>query len=138
LCAILDIDRLEVKQVYRGLAMLTVEDYRAWMGSLVRELQLDVRTASRRDGVLIGDGTQVRRSYSRKRGEKCRWLRVIFLHSEKRLGINRQRWQINIRQAQEQRLGQHHRNWTTDEQPTDSVRAGKPPHFLAAKPCYNS
>jgi hypothetical protein len=84
LCAILDIDRLEVKQVYRGLAMLTVEDYRAWMGSLVWELQLDVRTASRRGGVLIGDGTQVRRSYSRKRGEKCRWLRVIFLHSEKR------------------------------------------------------
>jgi hypothetical protein len=84
LCAILDIDQLEVKQVYRGLAMLTVEDYRAWMGSLMRELQLDVRTASRRDGVLIGDGTQVRRSHSRKRGKKCRWLRVIFLHSAKR------------------------------------------------------
>jgi hypothetical protein len=84
LCAILDIDRLEVKQVYRGLAMLAVEDYRAWMGSFVRELQLDARTASRSDGVLIGDGTQVRRSYSRKRGKKCRWLRVIFLHSEKR------------------------------------------------------
>jgi hypothetical protein len=84
LCAILDIDQLEVKQVYRGLAMLTVEDYRAWMGSLGRELQLDARTASRRDGVLIGDGTQVRRSHSRKRGKKCRWLRVIFLHSAKR------------------------------------------------------
>lgn len=84
LCAILDIEQLEVKQVYRGLAMLTVGEYQAWMGSLVRELQLDAHTASRRDGVLIGDGTQVRRSHSQKRGKKCRWLRVIFLHSEKR------------------------------------------------------
>jgi hypothetical protein len=82
--AILDIEQLEVKQVYRGLAMLTVEDYQAWMGSFVRELQLDARTASRGEGVLIGDGTQVRRSHSQRRGKKCRWLRVIFLHSEKR------------------------------------------------------
>lgn len=82
--AILDINHLEVKQVYRGLAMLTVADYQAWMACLVRELQLDARTASRREGVLIGDGTQVKRSYSRKSGKGCRWLRAIFLHSEKR------------------------------------------------------
>jgi hypothetical protein len=83
-CSILDIDQLEVKQLYRGLAMLREENYRTWMGYFVQELQLDARTRSRRDGVLIGDGTQVRRSYSRKRGKKQRWLRVIYLHSEKR------------------------------------------------------
>lgn len=84
LCAILDIDRLEEKQLYRGLALLTVADYRAWMKRFLRELQKNPRTASRREGVLIGDGTQVRRSYSRKRGKGKRWLRVIYLHSEKR------------------------------------------------------
>jgi hypothetical protein len=81
---ILGIERLEMKQVYRGLGMLTVEDYQAWMGCIVRELQLDVRTRSRREGVLIGDGTQVKRSHSQKRGKKRRWLRIIYLHSEKR------------------------------------------------------
>jgi hypothetical protein len=84
LCAILDIDRLEEKQVYRGLAMLTVADYRAWMQRFLRELQKEPRTASRREGVIIGDGTQVRRPYSQKRGKGKRWLRVIYLHSEKR------------------------------------------------------
>ena len=80
---ILGIEQLEVKQLYRGLAMLTVVDYRAWMGSFLLDLQQDPRTASRREGVLIGDGTQVSRSYSRKRGKKRRWLRIIYLHSEK-------------------------------------------------------
>jgi hypothetical protein len=83
LCAILGIERLEVKQLYRGLAMLTVADYRAWMGYFLSELQKELRTASQREGVLIGDGTQVKRSYSRKRGKRQRWLRVIYLHSEK-------------------------------------------------------
>jgi hypothetical protein len=83
LCAILDLERLEEKQLYRGLAMLTVADYRAWMRGFLRALQKDPRTASRREGVLIGDGTQVRRSYSQKRGQAQRWLRVIYLHSEK-------------------------------------------------------
>jgi hypothetical protein len=80
---ILGIEQLEVKQLYRGLAMLTVVDYRAWMGCFLLELQQDPRTASRRKGVLIGDGTQVSRSYSRKRGRKHPWLRIIYLHSEK-------------------------------------------------------
>ncbi len=84
LCAILDLEGLEEKQLYRGLAMLTVADYRAWMRRFLGALQADPRTASRRDGVLIGDGTQVRRSYSQKRGQEQRWLRVIYLHSEKR------------------------------------------------------
>jgi hypothetical protein len=87
LCAILDIEKLEVKQVYRGLAMLTVADYRAWMRRFLRELQKNPRTASRGEGVLIGDGTQVKRSYSRKRGRGQRWLRVIYLHSEKWFGF---------------------------------------------------
>jgi len=81
--AILGIERLEVKQLYRGLAMLTVADYRVWMGYFLFGLQKELRTASRREGVLIGDGTQVKRSYSRKRGKGQRWLRVIYLHSEK-------------------------------------------------------
>lgn len=81
---ILGIEQLEVKQLYRGLAMLSVEEYRAWMRCFLLELQGDPRTASLRIGVLIGDGTQVKRSHSRKRGRKKRWLRVIYLHSEKR------------------------------------------------------
>jgi hypothetical protein len=81
--ALLDIDQLEVKQLYRGLALLSVADYRAWMGYFVQELQKDPRSASRSEGVLIGDGTQVKRSYSKKRGQGRSWLRVIFLHSEK-------------------------------------------------------
>jgi len=87
LCAILGLKRLEVKQVYRGLGMLSVAHYRAWMGYLILELQKDPRTASRREGVLIGDGTQVKRSYSRKRGKVRRWLRVIYLHCEKWFGF---------------------------------------------------
>jgi len=82
--AILGIEDLEVKQVYRGLARLTVVDYQAWMGVFLQELQKDPRTASRREGVLIGDGTQKQRSHSRKRGRGVRWLRVIYLHGEKR------------------------------------------------------
>jgi hypothetical protein len=87
LSAILDIERLEVKQLYRGLAQLTVADYRAWMRRFLRELQKDPRTASRREGVLIGDGTQVKRSHSQKRGRAQRWLRIIYLHGEKRFGF---------------------------------------------------
>lgn len=59
LCAILDIKKLEGKQLYRELAILTVADYRAWMRRFLRELQKNPRTASRREGVIIGDGTQV-------------------------------------------------------------------------------
>jgi len=83
LCHILGIEQLEEKQVYRGLGMLTVQDYRMWMWRFLLEMQQDPRTASRCEGVLIGDGTQVKRSHSRKRGKKRRWLRVIYLHSEK-------------------------------------------------------
>jgi len=84
LCAILDLELLDEKQVYRGLARLTPADYRAWMRCFLGELQRNPRTASRREGVLIGDGTQVTRSHSRRRGQGQGWLRVIFLHSEKR------------------------------------------------------
>ena len=87
---ILGIEQLEVKQLYRGLAMLTVADYRAWMGCFLRELQQNPCTASRREGVLIGDGTQVSRSYSRKRGRNHRWLRIIYLHSEKQFDLDQE------------------------------------------------
>jgi hypothetical protein len=83
LCGILGVERVEEKQVYRGLGMLGVEEYRFWMWCFLLELQQEPRTASQRNGVLIGDGTQVKRSHSRKRGKKHRWLRVIYLHSEK-------------------------------------------------------
>jgi hypothetical protein len=81
---ILDLELLDEKQVYRGLARLTPADYRAWMRRFVGELQQHPGTASRHAGVLIGDGTQVTRSHSRRRGRGQGWLRVIFLHSEKR------------------------------------------------------
>ncbi len=48
--AILGLETLEVKQVYRGLSYLTVSDYQAWLGLFLRELQKNPRTASRRGG----------------------------------------------------------------------------------------
>jgi len=79
LCAVLGIQALEQKILYRTLAAVTVTQYRAWMSQVVRTLQQDPRTASLPSGVTAGDETQV----SKKYGFKMPGIRVIFLHSEK-------------------------------------------------------
>ncbi|MBL7063859.1 MAG: transposase [Anaerolineae bacterium] len=79
LCAVLGIQALEQKMLYRTLAAITVTQYRAWMSEVVRTLQQDPRTASLPSGVTAGDETQV----SKKYGVKMPGIRVIFLHSEK-------------------------------------------------------
>jgi hypothetical protein len=79
LCAVLGIQALEQKMLYRTLAAITVSQYQAWMSQVVRTLQQDPRTASLHSGVTAGDETQVSKRY----GAKMEGIRVIFLHSEK-------------------------------------------------------
>jgi hypothetical protein len=79
LCAVLGIQALEQKMVYRTLAAITVTQYQGWMSQVVRTLQQDVRTTSLPNGVTAGDETQVSKRY----GTKMPGIRVIFLHSEK-------------------------------------------------------
>jgi len=79
LCAVLGIQALEQKILYRTLAAITVTQYQAWMSQVVRTLQQDPRTASLPSGVTAGDETQVSKRY----GTKMPGIRVIFLHSEK-------------------------------------------------------
>jgi hypothetical protein len=79
LCAVLGIQALEQKMLYRMLAAITVTQYQAWMSQVVRTLQQDPRTASLPSGVTAGDETQVSKRY----GTNMPGIRVIFLHSEK-------------------------------------------------------
>jgi len=79
LCAVLGIQALEQKKLSRTLAAITVTQYQAWMGQVVRTLQQDPRTASLPSGVTAGDETQASKRY----GFKMPGIRVIFLHSEK-------------------------------------------------------
>jgi hypothetical protein len=79
LCAVLGIQSLEQKMLYRTLAAITVSQYQAWMSQVVHTLQPDPRTASLPSGVTAGDETQVSKRY----GAKMPGIRVIFQHSEK-------------------------------------------------------
>lgn len=79
LCAVLGIQALEHKMLYRTLAAITVEQYQAWQKQVVNRLQQDPRTASLPSGVTAGDETQVSKRY----GSKMPGIKVLFLHSEK-------------------------------------------------------
>lgn len=79
LCAVLGIQALEQKMLYRTLAAITVSQYQDWMTDILRALQADPRTASLPSGVTAGDETQISKRY----GAKMPGLRVIFVHSEK-------------------------------------------------------
>ena len=80
LCAMLGLHTLDEKVLYRGLASITVAQYQAWMGQLLRALQADPRTASRPAGVVAGDSTQV----AKPGAHKIPGVHVLFLHSEQR------------------------------------------------------
>jgi len=79
LCAVLGIQSLEQKILYRTLAAIQVPQYQVWMSQVVHTLQQDPRTASLPSGVTAGDETQVSKRY----GAKMPGIRVIFQHSEK-------------------------------------------------------
>jgi hypothetical protein len=76
----LAVSALDEKQLYRGLAQISVAQYMAWMRQLLGALQADPRTASRPDGVIAGDSTQIAKPYA----HKIPGVHVLFLHSEKR------------------------------------------------------
>lgn len=80
LMTMLVIDALDEKQLYRGLARVSIEQYQAWMGHLLGQLQTDPRTASRPDGVVAGDSTQI----AKPDAHKIPGVHVMFHHSEKR------------------------------------------------------
>jgi hypothetical protein len=73
------LESLEEKQIYRGLAQVSMVQYQAWMGELLKSLQADVRTASQRGGVVIADTSQVVKRYS----HKIPGVHILFVHSEK-------------------------------------------------------
>lgn len=80
LLALLNLPGLEMKQLYRGLAQISIGEYQAWMVEAIRVLQIDARTASRPDGVVAGDTTQIIKAYA----HKIPGVHVLFHHSEKR------------------------------------------------------
>lgn len=79
LMTMLALEGLEEKQLYRGLARVSITQYQSWMSELLKSLQADPRTASLASGVMIGDTTQVVKKYS----HKIPGVQILFVHSEK-------------------------------------------------------
>ncbi len=80
LIALFGLSNLEQKQLYRGLASVSINQYHQWMVLFIKSLQADPRTASRKDGATLGDTTQVAKPHS----HKIPGVHIMFLHSEKR------------------------------------------------------
>lgn len=76
------VELLDRQQLYRMRKRLSADQYDAWQAHLLRELQKDPRTASRRDGVIIGDDTVLI-----KYGEKMPDITVVYSSSEDRYGL---------------------------------------------------
>jgi len=79
LLVMLALHNLEEKQLYRGLAQVTVAEYQAWMGELLKRLQRDPRTLSLKEGVVLGDTTQI----VKREAHKIPGVQILFVHSEK-------------------------------------------------------
>lgn len=75
----LALESLEEKQIYRGLAQVSVSEYQAWMKELLKGLQADARTASQLAGVVMADTTQIVKRYS----HNIPGVHILFVHSEK-------------------------------------------------------
>lgn len=73
---------LERKQLYRFLGQVRDENYLAWMGDIVRELNRDPRTALHRRGVVIGDDTVVF-----KFGKQMPYVTLVYKSSGQRFGL---------------------------------------------------
>jgi hypothetical protein len=83
LCTMLAVSALDEKHLYRGLASISIAQYQAWMGQLLGALQADPRTASRPDGVVASDSTQV----TKQAAHKIPGVHILFLHSEKHFAL---------------------------------------------------
>lgn len=73
---------LERKQLYRFLGQVTDQNYLAWLGEIVREVNRHPQTAMRRDGVVIGDDTVVF-----KFGKKMPYVTLVYKASGQRFGL---------------------------------------------------
>jgi len=73
---------LERKQLYRFLGQVTDANCLAWLGEIVRELNRDPRTATRRHGVVIGDDTTVF-----KFGKHMPYVTLVYKSSGQRFGL---------------------------------------------------
>ncbi len=76
------VELLDRQQLYRMRKRLSAEQYDEWQTHLLWGLQQDPRTASRRDGVIIGDDTVLL-----KYGEKMPDITVVYSSSEDRYGL---------------------------------------------------
>lgn len=76
------LELLEKQQLYRIRKRLTEEEYDEWLEHMLRELQNDTRTASRKDGVVIGDDTILLKS-----GRKMPDITVVYKSSEGHYGL---------------------------------------------------
>ena len=73
---------LERKQLYRFLGQVTDANCLAWLGEIVRELNRDSRTATRRHGVVIGDDTTIF-----KFGKHMPYVTLVYKSSGQRFGL---------------------------------------------------
>ncbi len=76
------LDLLEKQQLYRIRKRLSEEEYDEWLEHMLRELQKDSRTASRRDGAVIGDDTIILKS-----GRKMPDITIVYKSSEGHYGL---------------------------------------------------
>jgi len=73
---------LDRKQLYRFLGQVTDENYLTWLGAIVRELNRHPRTATHRQGVVIGDDTTVF-----KFGKHMPYVTLVYKSSGQRFGL---------------------------------------------------
>ena len=76
------VELLGRQQLYRMRKRLSAAEYDEWQAHLLQEMQKDPRTASRRDGVIIGDDTVLL-----KYGDKMPDITVVYRSSEDRYGL---------------------------------------------------
>ncbi len=76
------VQALERKQLYRFLGQVSDAHYLGWLGEIVKELQRHPQTATRRDGVVIGDDTVVF-----KHGARMPYVTLVYQSSGKRFGL---------------------------------------------------
>jgi len=76
------VQALERKQLYRLLAQISDEHYSDWLGEIIQDLQRHPQTATRRNGVVIGDDTVVF-----KHGAHMPYVTLVYKSSGQRFGL---------------------------------------------------
>ena len=80
--AMYGVETRDRQQLYRLRRRLSRDEYDGWLAHLLRQLQGDPRTASRRDGVVSGDDTVFFKS-----GHKMPDITVVYKSSAKCFGL---------------------------------------------------